>query len=55
MKAKNENKTEINKNPELYEVLKAIEKEKERLRKLDMDKQSESEVVESEPREDNEA
>ena len=28
MKAKNENKTEINKNPELYEVLKAIEKEK---------------------------
>ena len=28
MKAKNENKKEINKNPELYEVLKAIEKEK---------------------------
>jgi len=28
MKAKNENKIEINKNPELYDVLKAIEKEK---------------------------
>lgn len=28
MKAKNENKTEINKNPELYDVLRAIEKEK---------------------------
>lgn len=36
-------------------IREAIEKEKERLRKLDMDKQSESEVVESEPREDNEA